>query len=629
MQTIFKQYPPVKFQLNSLSCANSLCERHGYCLKPSWHDLEFNRLIFELYYDHSFGFALTVVDIWSREYLEQWISIFLTTFAFEDVAMALSVGLVGSQKMTFLSAFMACFLGISIGDIGLYFLGRWASELNLEKHEIRFNSENKTTWIDQWYKLLIKLKKYRPDKTAESYISYSVVLSRFVPGTRIPAYVGAGLLKYSFFKFFVLTILSVAFWVLFVLLGGQSLYKLFSGNIVLVLIGLLFLLYFSKNIFPKLIDYWQRRALLHSWRKWTRFEFWPAWLFYAPIVPIYIFRSLVGRSFTLPFYSNPQILNSGLMGESKWDFLKHLDNKDASTLNTKLLDQTLSIEDIKNIIRENGFSFPFILKPDVGQRGYGVRIIRTDSELDDYLKLTRGYNNNQKTKEKKNTNTNLTLVLQKLSLFPFEAGIFYYRYPSEKSGHIFSITDKKFPAIVGDGISRLGDLILKDKRARIIAPIYFERFEDLNFVVPKNEEIIISECGNHCQGAIFENGANLNSDMLYERLDGIAKKIPDFYFGRFDIRYLDADSLRQGQGFEIVEVNGAGSEATHIWDKHTSIIEAYAVLWKQWKILFEIGLEIKHQIKSKTRLKTNVKVWLFLKEVFRVVFRKDKISISS
>lgn len=545
--------------------------------------------------------------------MEQWISIFLTTFALEDVAMAISVALVGSHKMSFLSAFTACFLGISIGDIGLYALGRWASNLNFDKFENKINEKSQSFLLKKWYRQLLKIKSYRPDKTAESYISYSIVLSRFVPGTRIPAYVGAGLLKYSFTKFFILTILSVGFWVLFVLLGGQSIFKFLSGNVFYFVLGFVGLTFLGKHIFPKLINYWQRRALFHSWRKWTRFEFWPAWLFYAPVVPIYIYRSLVGRSFVLPFYANPQILNSGLIGESKWDFLKHLDPKDKSTLPSYFLDKSLTVDEIKKIIREKNFDFPFILKPDVGQRGYGVRIIRSENELNEYLYLSK----------------NLSLVLQKLSLFPNEAGIFYYRYPSKSSGHIFSITDKKFPVVIGDGVNRLGDLILNDKRARIIAPVYFERFDDLDLILPKGQQLMISECGNHCQGAIFENGKNLNSKMLTNQIDALAKKIPDLYFGRFDIRYQDSESLKEGQGFEIVEINGAGSEATHIWDKNTSLVEAYIVLWNQWKILFEIGLEIKQQIKAKVRHKSNVHVWLFLKEVYRVVFRKDKISISS
>jgi membrane protein DedA with SNARE-associated domain len=553
--------------------------------------------------------------------MDHSITIFLTTLALEDGAMALSVALIGKGQITFFEAFMACFLGISIGDIGLYFLGRAVNVIDFESQDIASSNASLKFSFRNWFKsriknrlrFLSKLKSYKPNQSTESYISYSVVLSRFVPGTRIPAYVGAGLLKYSFFKFFILTILSVAFWVLFILLGGKTLFIYFSGHLVYALIGFVLLLLFAKSLIPKLMNYWSRRAMVHSWRKWTSFEFWPPWLFYAPIVPIYIFRSLVGRSFTLPFYANPQILNSGLMGESKWDFLQHLDPSDKTTMRSMLLDESLTLEERNKVIVENGYELPFILKPDVGQRGYGVRIIKSKQELDEYLGFTQ----------------KMPLVLQDLSQMPREAGIFYYRKPSESQGHILSITDKKFPFVVADGKTMLGDLILQDKRARIIAPTYFARFEDLNKVFSKGEKILLSECGNHCQGAIFENGQSLITANLAQRIDQIAKTIPDFYFGRFDIRYKNHESLMQGQDFEIIEINGAGSEATHIWDKNTTLFEAYKVLWIQWKLLFEIGYEIKAEIKNKKRTTKNVKILRFLAEVLKVVVRKDKISISS
>jgi len=47
--------------------------------------------------------------------------------------------------------------------------------------------------------------------------------------------------------------------------------------------------------------------------------------------------------------------------------------------------------------------------------------------------------------------------------------------------------------------------------------------------------------------------------------------------------------LMQGEGFTIVEFNGGGSEATHIWDPDTTLISAYRDLFAQTRILFEIG----------------------------------------
>jgi hypothetical protein len=40
-----------------------------------------------------------------------------------------------------------------------------------------------------------------------------------------------------------------------------------------------------------------------------------------------------------------------------------------------------------------------------------------------------------------------------------------------------------------------------------------------------------------------------------------------------------------------VEINGAGAEATHIWDRKTTLREAYRVLMHQYKTMWEIGAE--------------------------------------
>jgi len=46
------------------------------------------------------------------------------------------------------------------------------------------------------------------------------------------------------------------------------------------------------------------------------------------------------------------------------------------------------------------------------------------------------------------------------------------------------------------------------------------------------------------------------------RFDEISRAIPDFFFGRYDVRYASPEALRNGESFCIVEINGAGAEAT-------------------------------------------------------------------
>ena len=39
----------------------------------------------------------------------------------------------------------------------------------------------------------------------------------------------------------------------------------------------------------------------------------------------------------------------------------------------------------------------------------------------------------------------------------------------------------------------------------------------------------------------------------------------------------------------MIELNGVSAEATHIYDPATSVLEAYRVLFRQWRLAFEIG----------------------------------------
>ena len=524
--------------------------------------------------------------------MEYFLSIFFGTFILEDVALVTAFGFIAEGKLTLTSGFLACFLGISLGDIGLYLIGRFALVLGLEDR-IRANR-----------KIKMNLEKMKDS----NFLDYMIFISRFIPGTRIPTYVGAGVLKYSFIRFTVLTVISVALWVGLALAAGETLRYLFMDHLIVSILLFIALIIILKQVSPILADPWKRKATLHFWRKWTSFEFWPAWFFYIPIYLLYPVLSIRYGSFFNPFYANPNILNGGLLGESKWDFLQYLDPKAQSTLRAIKISKGTGFDEFLKILAENQYDFPFILKPDVGQRGFGVRIIRDEFDLTEYLLLS-----------------NFDMVLQRLSQLPQEAGIFYMKIPKTNEEFIFSITDKRFPWLVGDGKTKLGDLILNDKRAQIIASTYFSRHEDaLNEIIPEQESFQLSECGNHCQGAIFLNGQHLKTEKLLHEIAKIAKQLPDFYFGRFDIRYENEESLKSGE-FEIIEINGAGSEATHIWDAKTTLVEAYKTLFIQWNLLFKIG----GQVKKQPGFKSNMNIVSFLTESFKVYFRKEKLSVSS
>ncbi|APJ02590.1 VTT domain-containing protein [Silvanigrella aquatica] len=516
-------------------------------------------------------------------------SIFIGTFILEDIAIASSIILINQGKISFAEAFLACFLGISIGDLGLYFIGFIILKFNLEKK----------------VKFLKKLK----NMNTKNLMTFSIIVSRIIPGTRMPTYIGAGILKYPILNFIIITLITVNSWTIIALISGKELFKTFTNHWFIGFIIIVLFFHTIKFIIQKISSYWELKSLLYSWRKFLYFEFWPSFILYIPSFFIYIFLSLKYKSILIPFYANKNIINGGLIGESKWDFLKYLDSDDSSTLKCIKLNKSKSLSHVCKLLSDNKFYYPLVLKPDFGQRGFGVRIIQNEEELNNYI-LTSDFD----------------IVVQKFSAYENEADIFYIRYPAEKMGMIFSITNKVFPFIIGDGNKNIGNLILSDKRARIISSIYFSRLKDkLNEIPCQGEKIYLSKCGNHCQGTIFQNGTHLITEKLTLEIDRISKQIPEFYFGRIDLKYKNQESLKEGRDLEIVEINGAGAEAAHIWVNNKTLVNAYKTLFTQWKILFEIG----HAVHSTSIKKSNVNLKLFIVSFVKYFFRDKNFTISS
>jgi hypothetical protein len=84
----------------------------------------------------------------------------------------------------------------------------------------------------------------------------------------------------------------------------------------------------------------------------------------------------------------------------------------------------------------------------------------------------------------------------------------------------------------------------------------------------------------------LENG--LYDQALRSAVDRAAKCFEGFFFGRFDLRTPSVADLQNGR-FEILELNGVTAEATHIYDPFVTLREAYRVMFRQWRIAFEIG----------------------------------------
>jgi len=326
----------------------------------------------------------------------------------------------------------------------------------------------------------------------------------------------------------------------------------------------------------------------YSGKPLSFFEFWPMWAFYPPIVCYVLWLMIRYRGVLLPTAVNPSFPGGGFFGESKADILslaaEHIPQWVAPfVLIHRQADENLNIAfDAKQAyaqLRKHDLDFPVVAKPDLGCRGVGVKVIRNIEALEKYIEVFPGDAN---------------FILQKLISYEGEAGIFYCRLPGQEQGRVVSITLKYFPFVTGDGKSTLQELIMADPRAGQLPNLYLHRHaERLKSIPAYGESIRLAFAGSHSRGAIFRNGTHLITPQMEACFEKIARRLPNFYFGRFDIRFENFEDVRIGKegGFVILEANGAGAESTHIWDRNTTIFSAWRDLMRQYRWLFEIAYD--------------------------------------
>lgn len=488
---------------------------------------------------------------------------FFATFISEDAACLAAGALAASGEISFEFGVAACFSGIVAGDVLLYWIGRiFGSRLLAVRFVSRFVTPQAVARGSRWL---------------EQRGASAVFLSRFLTGLRLPTYLAAGFLETDFRKFLLYFILASAIWTP-ILVGSVSVSGgLFRGSVLIGAPGVFIVI----RIVMKLGSWRNRRIAIGKLKRILRWEFWPLAVFYFPVVCYAILLAIRHRSLTVFTCANPGIPDGGFVGESKDDIYSLLAASEENhefLLRHRVIRGELSAYDklaaAETFMKTNGLSFPVILKPDAGERGKGVTMIGS------YVELKRSL-----------SDVDRDHIMQEF-YDGDEVSVFYYRYPNTIKGEIFSITEKVFATVVGDGVSSLEELILSDDRAVCLAQKYFDENRGQLDRVPTNgEPVLIIRIGTHSRGAVFLDGGHLITPELDNAIDAICRRVKGFNFGRFDIRFSSVDEFRSGTGFKIIELNGVTSESTNIYDPSYSLLDAYRILFAQWRIAFEIGGE--------------------------------------
>lgn len=490
-------------------------------------------------------------------------------YASEDLTCITAGLLVAQGRLDFPVAVAACYVGILSSDLGIAWLARVLGRPALRLPPFKW-------WVSE--------ARFEEASAWLRRRALTVVLvSRFLPGTRLPTCLAAGILRTSLLRFCFYFALAVAIWTpAFVgvnaLLGREAVERFggrLPGGLLGAVLALALVIFTVRSVVVPLFTWRGRRLWRGRLLRIRHWEFWPMWAFYPPLGLYILWQGLRRGSLTAFTAINPAMPLGGLLGESKSDILDGLAGIGEALPAWRRL-PTGSPEEriaaLDRFLEDENLGYPVVLKPDTGERGRGVAVARSEAETAAFFEATAGP------------------ALAQEYVDGEEYGVFWGRHPGRRDGHVFSITHKVRPTVTGDGVSTLERLILDDPRAVAIAHIYRREHPEAPTRVPNaGETVELTEVGAHSRGTIFLDANDLHTPELEGAMNAICTAYDGFDFGRFDVRVPSAEALRRGEGLRVLEVNGVTSEATHMYDARYGFFAAHAILRRQWRMAFVLA----------------------------------------
>lgn len=143
-----------------------------------------------------------------------FVGIVLASFILEDAAAVIAALVVADGHVSMPLALFSLFCGIALGDLGLFWLGRFAA-----RHP----------WARRW----IKTDRAQGMQNWLSNRLFTAVVSvRFVPGARLPTYTACGFLGMPFMRFAFAVVLATIIWTSFLFT-----FALGAGKVIMTYFG--------------------------------------------------------------------------------------------------------------------------------------------------------------------------------------------------------------------------------------------------------------------------------------------------------------------------------------------------------------------------------------------------------
>ncbi len=485
----------------------------------------------------------------------------------------LAAGLLVSQGvLSFTAATVACLISILIGDFSLYLIGRVLGRPALRKAPLK--------WI---------IAEYEIDRMAGWFEKkgfqglFLIITSRFIPASRLPTFICAGIMRLSLWRLSILFFIAAASWTpLLIWLAekiGPSVIERFEHwkhNAMWIAVGLLISVWVLMHVVVPALTWRGRRHLVMKLRRWSRHEYWPTWMLYVPLLAYWFWEGVRRFSFVGLTAANPGLgRQGGFTGESKdvmfgalpasapvspWQFIPALAEMPAN--------ERVSLA--KKFIAEKQLHWPVVLKPDLGDDGFGVNVIQNEAQLEEWL----------------------TVFADDAVLQAYAAGeefeVVWSRLPGETRGRILAVTEKRIPTVCGDGHRTLEDLIWADDRAVAMGKLYLRlNWRRAGETIPAGESVALCSVGTHACGAQVVDRQELRTEALARALDGIAEGVPDgLHFAVYDLRTESAAALGAGNFSAITGISGGGSVSSRLYDQYVRLGYALSSARRQMRLAF-------------------------------------------
>lgn len=285
-------------------------------------------------------------------------------------------------------------------------------------------------------------------------------------------------------------------------------------------------------------------------------EYWPWWLIYLPVFPLYFWQALRMRRAAFFTNVNPAIDMGGFFGERKSGIYERMP-EDRYPKTVRINAGTPAHETLA-LVQAAGIAFPLIVKPDVGERGEGVCKLNDQARMLEVLAAVE-----------------VDMLVQGLAFGDHEFGLMFARDPLTGDTELLSITGKRFLSVTGDGVRDIDGLLaltFRGHRQRERLRTYSSAL--LRQVPRPGERVQVEPIGNHCRGTTFIDAAQLRTPALESAVNHLLGATTGLYYGRLDVRAESEEALRAGV-FTVIELNGVSSEPGHIYDPSWSI-------WRCW-----------------------------------------------